>query len=205
MNEMVTKNSKNGRVALAVMRTQPLHLGHKNIADIMLKNFDTVIIGSGSSNQKISIDNPYPINIRLKMWKTLFGDKIKLVPLADLGSTENTNDWCDYVLSKIKNLGLPDPTDYFTGSVADAVWYKGRFFNDKLDIDSNPDDNFKINDIERKLHIIDREKNDIPSATELRQFLVTNHDEWKKWVPEEIHNLVDTEFPKNFRIGKKIV
>lgn len=193
------------RTALAIMRTQPIHLGHTGIANIMINNYDEVIIGSGSADKPVSISNPFPIDIRLQMWKRIHGDRIKLVPLSDLGATQDTNEWCDYVLKKIKGLGLPDPTDYFTGSPADAVWYRGRFFNKECN--SPADDNtqefierYMPNGVFRQLHLVDRDKNYIPSATELRQFMVTRDDGWKRWVPAIIHDLVEEHFPEEFKV-----
>lgn len=193
------------RVALAIMRTQPLHEGHTRIAQRMVSNFDTVIIGCGSADKPVSISNPYPVELRMQMWRNVYGDRIKLVPLADLGATRDTNEWCDYVLKKIRGLGLPDPTDYFTGSPADAIWYRGRFFNTEC---GSPADEgteefikrFMPNGTFRLLHLEERTHNYIPSATELRQFLVTRSDGWKRWVPAVNHALVEEHFPEAFKV-----
>lgn len=193
------------RTALAIMRTMPLHEGHTTIAQKMINNYDTVIIGNGSADKPISIANPFPAEVRMQMWRRVFGDRIKLVPLADLGATRDTNEWCDYVLRKIKGLGLPDPTDYWTGSTADSLWYRGRFFNKECGspADDNVDDfvsRYMPNGVFRQLHLIERTGNVIPSATELRQFLVTRNDGWKRWVPDVIHDLVEEHFPEEFKV-----
>ena len=175
------------RTALAIMRTQPLHKGHTGIADIMTGDYDTVIIGCGSADKPISIGNPFPIEIRMQMWRNIYGDRIKLVPLADLGATRDTNEWCDYVLKKITGMGLPAPTDYFTGSPADAIWYRGRFFNKECGspADDNAEDfmrRYMPNGVFRQLHLVDRVQNYIPSATAVN------------------HSIVEENFPEDFKV-----
>lgn len=193
------------RVGLAIMRTMPLHEGHTRIAQRMINAHDVVIIGCGSADKPVTIQNPFPILVRQQMWKAVYGDRIKLVALNDLGATKDTNEWCDYVLKKIEGLGLPAPTDYYTGSPADAVWYKGRFFNKECGspADDNPEDfvrRYMPNGVFRQLHLEERTHNYIPSATELRQFLVTRDDGWKRWVPAVIHDIVEEHFPEEFKV-----
>lgn len=193
------------RVGLAIMRTMPLHEGHTRIAQRMINAHDVVIIGCGSADKPVTIQNPFPILVRQQMWRAVYGDRIKLVALNDLGATKDTNEWCDYVLKKIEGLGLPAPTDYYTGSPADAVWYKGRFFNKECGspADDNPKDfirRYMPNDVFRQLHLEERTHNYIPSATELRQFLVTRDDGWKRWVPAVIHDIVEEYFPEEFKV-----
>lgn len=194
------------RVGLAIMRTMPLHEGHTRIASRMINAHDVVIIGCGSANKPITIQNPFSVEVRMEMWDRLYGMRVKLVPLADLGATKDTNEWCDYVLKKIQGLGLPNPTDYYTGSPADAIWYRGRFFNKECGspADDNPEDfvaRYMPNGVFRQLHLEERTQNYIPSATELRQFLVTRNDGWKRWVPAVIHDLVEEHFPEEFKVG----
>lgn len=194
------------RVGLAIMRTMPLHEGHTRIAQRMTNAHDVVILGCGSAGKEISIQNPFPVEIRQQMWRAVFGDRIKLVSLHDLGATKDTNEWCDYVLGRIEKLGLPAPTDYYTGSPADAVWYKGRFFNKECGSPADDDTQefvarYMPNGVFRQLHLEERTHNYIPSATELRQFLVTRDDGWKRWVPAVIHDLVEQNFPEEFRVG----
>ena len=193
------------RVGLAIMRTQPIHEGHTRIVQRMINNHDVVILGCGSANKPVSIQNPFPVEVRMEMWDRIYGLRVKLVPLADLGATKDTNEWCDYVLKKVRGVGLPDPTDYYTGSPADAIWYRGRFFNKECGspADDQPDDfiqRYMPNNVFRQLHLEERTHNYIPSATELRQFMVTRDDGWKRWVPAVIHDLVEKHFPEEFKV-----
>lgn len=193
------------RTALAVMRTQPLHEGHVRVVQKMISDYSTVIIGLGSADKSRIPSNPFTIDERIEMWDNVFGDRVRLVPLKDLGATDHTSEWCDYVLKKIKGLGLPAPTDYFTGSMADAVWYRGRFFNAAVGspCDDQTDefiDNYMPDGIFRMLHVVERNGSFIPSATELRTFLQTRTDGWKPWVPAVNHGLVESCYPEEFKV-----
>lgn len=202
--ELIANKPK--RVALAIMRTQPLHFGHTRIIERMISKCSTVIVALGSADKSRLPANPFTIEERITMLDNVFGTRIKIVPLKDLGATSGTNTWCDYALNKIQKLGLPDPTDYFTGSRADAVWYRGRFFNADVGspTDLPPDEfleNYMPNGLLRMLHVENRNGNYIPSATELRTFLQTRTDGWKEWTPEVNHELIEERYPEEFKVG----
>jgi hypothetical protein len=40
----------------------------------------------------------------------------------------------------------------------------------------------------------------VPAATELRSFLETRNDGWKKWVPAVNHNLIESTYPEEFKV-----
>lgn len=194
------------RTGLAIMRCQPLHNGHTRILQRMISKHETAILCLGSADKGRMPNNPFTINERTKMVKNVYGDRIKIVPLNDLGATANTTDWVDYALEKIEKMGMPAPTDYYTGSAADAVWYRSRFFNAAVQspCDDEPDAflaNYMPHGVFRMLHIVERNGSFIPAATELRTFLQTRTDGWKAWVPEVNHELVETAYPEEFKVG----
>lgn len=193
------------RYALANMRVQPPGPGHFRLIDRMLENHDTVIIGIGSTQVSRELANPFTFEERKQMLINVYGDKIKIVPLRDLGTSASTNEWCDYVLRKIKSIGLPDPTDYYAGSKADAIWYRNRFLN--ADVGSELDlseDEFKSrympNGEIRLLHVINRESSGLPSGTEIRTFIQTRTDEWKKYIPAVNHEIIEKCYPEELKI-----
>ena len=197
------------KVSLTVGRFQPLHKGHTRLINRMCEDFETVIVGVGSSQKSREKWDPWTFEERKQMLKNVYGDRIKIVQLTDLGTTEGTNDWADYVISKITKVGLPSPTDYFTGSMADARWYVNRFYlkgvspvpNDNV-FSSRPDDirNFMVDGVFRDLHIIERSSSNFPPATDIRTFLELRSNDWKQWVPGVNWNLVETTFPEQFRV-----
>ena len=192
------------RCALAVMRTQPLHLGHTSIINHMVERCETVIIGLGSAQKKREKHDPWTIEERITMLRNVYADRIKIVPLNDLGLEYGAKAWCDYVLEKMLKLGLPDPTDYFTGSQADGSWYKSSFHHD-----GTPELGVKLAQadgkpfIKRKLHILDRDKNIYPPATEIRMFLELREELWRPWVPAVNHDFIMSTYPEEFKVPKK--
>ncbi len=61
--------------ALYVGRFQPPHRGHISVIKEILKNFDRVIIGIGSAQQKNTANNPFSAAERIKMLKLSLQDE----------------------------------------------------------------------------------------------------------------------------------
>lgn len=203
----------NKRIGFAVMRGQPPHIGHLDILTRITRECDTAILGLGSTGNDIDESNPWTQVIRTEMFRNVFGDRLVIIPLEDLPKKDKNrskNDWVDYVLDMCKKYGYENVTDYYSGSKADAVWYAERFYNETMVdpmIESysdlppfDDDDNFIApNGEERLLHIIDREKNDCPSATEIRTLISLGEvKEWKKWIPRVNHDIILSTYPKKF-------
>lgn len=200
-------------VGLAVVRAEPFG-GHGKLVNEMIWNNETVIIALGSAGAPITKRNPWNIETRQKMIRNVYGDRVKIIPLPDIGADQASNEWVDFVLSKIKKVGLPSPTRYYTGSEADAIWYQDRFYHRDLSYwkpgvaynntkipEKGPNGNFYTGgDILRELLIIDRYQFNIPSATEIRTMIETRSDRWKQWVPEVNHELVESTYPDEFRV-----
>jgi len=194
------------RIALAVMRIQPLHEGHCRIINKMIRDHETAILCIGSSQKSREKWDPYTFEERKKMVQNVYGDRLKIVQLNDLGTVEGTNQWVDYILEKITKIGLPEPTDYFTGSRADGRWYEGRFMPEEKCDDQfgmkNRQDYVNDDVITRVLHVLDRNANPVPAATDLRTFLELRSDDWKEWVPRVNWKIVEYNFPEEFRINE---
>ncbi len=193
------------RVGFAVMRIQPLSDGHRGALNRIAGECETAIIAIGSTQAPMDIYNPWSFEQRKEMVRNVYGDRFKIVPVTDLGTDSTTTDWCEYVLGKLEKLGLPAPTDYYTGSVADAIWYRKHFFTPeeikaKLKLDGRE---YEVNsmDVYPRLHILNRETTIYPPATDIRTFLRLKSDEWKQWVPRVNHKLVESTFPKELITG----
>lgn len=167
------------RIGLAVMRCQPMHLGHVRVLQEALEKCDTVILALGSHG--ISDErNPWSSEIRKEMVKNIFGNSIHVIHVEDL-PRDSSEDWCSYVLKIVELWKLPKPTDYFAGSHEDAFWYREHFESDAKFLDGSS----------RKLHCVDRELNEIPSATEIRAAIFSGDVRfWQKWVPRANWNIV---------------
>jgi len=186
------------RVGLAVMRLQPLHIGHCLIINKMIQECEISIIGLGSAQKNRQEHDPYTVDERMQMIKNIYADRIKVVPLIDLGATR-PEDWTAYIFDKLKKLGMKDPTDYYTGSLVDGLWYKNSFY-----LDGQPkSQQMTSNNILRNLHLLQRNVNQIPSATDIRMSLSLRTDEWKAWVPRVNHSIVEKNYPEKFKIPDK--
>ncbi len=168
-------------IGLMVLRGQPLHDGHVETLFRMSKRHETVLAGLGSTGHPQDPKNPWTQSDRITMVRNVFGSRVNFVYLEDIGAEQGRNDWCDYVIKKCIDSGFDAPTDYYSGSEADATWYKERFPEDKL-------------------HIADRFTTGIPSATDIRLMLAMGDDGWKRWVPEVNHAFIERTFPERFKL-----
>lgn len=91
-------------VALACMRLQPLHFGHTRIINEMIADYETVIIGLGSAGKKPDRRDPWSVEQRTQMLRNVYGNRIKIVPLNDIGSSQTSNDWSITFLKKLTRL-----------------------------------------------------------------------------------------------------
>ena len=103
------------RCGLMIARLQPLHIGHCRILTKMIMECETAILGLGSAQKSRELHDPWTVDERMKMVKNVFGDRLKIVPIVDIGA-KAPSEWVNYLIEKITKLGLKEPTDYFTGS-----------------------------------------------------------------------------------------
>lgn len=96
-------------LGILVGRFQTLHAGHQQMIETALSLCARVGIFVGSSQESGTRKNPFPYELRRKMLENLFGDRISIYPLPDIG-VGNTAAWGDYVLENVKaRFGrLPD-------------------------------------------------------------------------------------------------
>lgn len=215
------------RVGLVVGRLQPFHAGHSNIINRMIEECETAIVCIGSAQKSREKHDPWTIEERMEMLKNVYGafsnngeylgSRIKIIPLVDIGAA-TPQQWVDYIIEKIKKLGLGEPTDYFTGSEFDATWFRDHFASDWRALESHYYNTTNTTNsqptvigdsysryvtedgIFRRLHIFERQEMRVPSATELRGFMELRTDGWKKWVPNVNHELVLKNYPEELKI-----
>jgi len=188
------------KVAFSAMRIQGFHNGHFNLISEMLKNNDVVIIGLGSTQIQRTMNNPYSPSERTEMLWRVFGktSKIKVVPLVDIGAVKK-EDWVHYCMSEIEKKCLPQPTRYYGGSATDVSW-----FVNAVNLEGKPIETY----------IVDRYSSGVMSATEVRKSIANSivdpeitTDEWKRFVPEVLHDFLVEKFPESltleFNLKKK--
>lgn len=204
----------NNRVGLMVGRFQPLHRGHTKNINIMIQDCETAIVCLGSAQKKREKHDPWTVEERMQMLKNVYADRIKIVPLNDLGAA-TPDQWVSYIFDKLDKLGMKNPTDYYSGSEFDASWYKEHFWSDAISsellahrsigggwIDDPKLHKYLTAGVMRTLHILNRDTSPVPSATEIRMSLELRNDMWKKWSSAVNHDIIIENYPEEFKIPK---
>jgi hypothetical protein len=172
-----------------------VHDGHVALVTLALSQCDRVIVALGPSKH-------LPHEIRKEMLKAVFGPLLSFVFLEDIAADETSDDWCEYVLSRIKAHSLPEPTDYYTGSDIDARWYETRFAGS-----NDPSERFgrrvtRSSPVTgKRLHVLNRTLDPTPSGSELGTLIRRRDDGWKAHVPLKIHRLVENHYAPADRVA----
>lgn len=190
-----------GRVGLVVMRAQPLHRGHVALINLMRSDCDLAIVAFGSTQLSRVVRNPFTFEQRVEMLRAVFGGSVKPLPLVDIDSGVNTDDWVEYVLDKIRKLNLPVPTDYYSGSVQDAKWYVNRFAQLTDPVQEVGFVKSYMNAGDKRLHIMDRSMYRIPPAEEIRSLIERRDEEWHQYVPARLTQYIEWNYPAELRVA----
>lgn len=96
-------------LGILVGRFQVVHAGHEQMIQTAVSLCDRVGLFIGSSQESGTSKNPFPYELRKKLLTNLFGDRVEIYPLPDIG-VGNTAAWGDYVLENVqKHFGrFPD-------------------------------------------------------------------------------------------------
>lgn len=194
------------RIGLAVMDAQTLHIGHVMMLMHLMAATSRSIVGIGSVRKFGTEGHPFTFEQRKQMITTVFGeDRFSFIQLDDIDATLDNDEWCEYVLKKVAAIGMPTPTDYFSGSRIDAKWYENHFA--PMD-DTNPlvtvhhaalKTVFENSSTGRRIHIVNREQFGLPSGREVR-FLIEKRDpEWLGYVPQRLHDFIEMNYPPHLR------
>ncbi len=149
--------------ALFIGRFQPFHIGHLHVANKLSKEFDEVIIGIGSSQEKNTKENPFSYNERKAMISnTLKNSKIKNFKIFHVPDLYDDKKWVDYILKKIPKFYIA-----YSGN----QWTIKCFKKHKIKI--------------KKIKLISG-----LSSTKIR-ILITKNKNWEKLVPSEIKKYIE--------------
>jgi nicotinamide-nucleotide adenylyltransferase len=93
--------------ALFIGRFQPFHKGHLKVIQDILKKYDEIIIGIGSSQYNHLLDNPFSEEERKKMIQETFKKKnltnYEIIAIPDIHDPPN---WVSHVLSFVKDFDV---------------------------------------------------------------------------------------------------
>ncbi len=157
------------KVGLVHGRFQPFHNGHKFLVDKMLKECDIGVILIGSA-QKSDKNNPYTLDKRLKMIRSLYKNNRRLFIGAniDLDSPYSKDAQWDIVLSNcVLSLTKQLPTHIYAGVDYIVPWERVKI---------------KINKYKRYNEISGR---DIKKLIREKKF-----SEVKSLVPKEVFRII---------------
>lgn len=113
------------RLGITVGRFQTFHNGHKDMLDKALALCERVGVFIGSSQESGTSNNPLSYEMREELLRRIYGDRIEICPLPDIGVGNNAG-WGEYVLDNaVRRFGaLPDL--FLSGKEARRVeWFDG--------------------------------------------------------------------------------
>ena len=88
------------RLGITVGRFQTFHKGHQYMIDKALAICERVGIFIGSSQESGTEKNPFTYETREGLLKKIYGDRVSVFPLPDIG-VGNNSAWGDYVIDNV--------------------------------------------------------------------------------------------------------
>ena len=165
--EKDSQSNKKEDIALFIGRFQPLHHGHIYVIRNILKSFNTLKIGIGSSQLSNVKNDPFTnderkqfINAALKK-REISSKKYKIYNIPDIF---NAKKWCDHVISIVGEF--------------DVVFSNSSFIRQLFQ-----NKGIKVG---RRLVIFKNKFN----ATNIRNLIAKDDKSWLKLVPKEVYNLI---------------
>ena len=161
---------KSYELGVLVGRFQTIHTGHVEMIEKAIELSDKVGIFIGSSRESRTEKNPFSYEEREKMLKILFGDKISVFPLPDIGVGNNCK-WGEYVMKNVKDRfgRLPD------------LSVSGKEDRRASWLDFPEGESVAELFVPKTIDI---------SATEMREFLICgDRESWEKYTDKKLHPL----------------
>ena len=88
------------KLGITIGRFQVFHKGHQAMIDKAIELCDQVGVFIGSSQESGTNKNPFTYEMRESILKKIYGDRIRIYPLPDIG-VGNNSKWGDYVLNTV--------------------------------------------------------------------------------------------------------
>lgn len=111
--------TKRFKLGFMVGRMQPIHKGHQQLIDFALELCDKFIILLGSSNESGTEANPLSFEERKSLIQKIYGNKIEVYPLVDIG-IGYTNEWNNYLVNTVKFHCNGEVPDFYIGGVEEG-------------------------------------------------------------------------------------
>ncbi|MCQ2485855.1 MAG: adenylyltransferase/cytidyltransferase family protein [Clostridia bacterium] len=166
-------SSKAYELGIMVGRFQTLHTGHQYMIDKAVEICDTVGIFIGSSQESGTEKNPFTYETRRDLLKDIYGDRICVNPLPDIG-VGNNSLWGDYVLKNIVDRFGRTPDLIVSGKESRRTgWFESE-------------DGLCVSElyVPKTIEI---------SATQMREFFINNdYESWKKYTDSRIWDRYET-------------
>lgn len=162
-------------VGLICGRFQTFHKGHESLVETGLKLCDRVLILIGSAQECGTERNPYNINTRTKMLKSIYGDNASVM-IYGLSDMTNENDicpeWGRYLLDNVDRYIYKAPELMIYGNdESRSRWFSPEDIKDTSEF------------------IVNRGRIPI-SATMVREAMVFNkRKEWMDMVNPKLHKM----------------
>jgi len=191
----------NDRVGVMLTRGQVEHLGHGALKAQMMLDNGRNILAFGSSQKSGVLGNPLTSDQKRRAQVGAWGETFKMVFLQDIGATDLSTDWADYVFDRIRSNQLPEPTDLYAGSRAEARWYESHFarldgelhaVRGLFEVWENPATG-------KRIHILDRRRHIEISSSEVRSLIERRDPRWRDMVPAKLWDFYDWEYPPELR------
>lgn len=119
--------NKQYKCGLYVGRFQPIHLGHYNIIDSMLRSCEKVIVAVGSAQEWGTERNPFNYGLRSSLIFKSFGwafPRVMVVPVPDREHPSNDPSWGDYLLKTVQSYTGITPDVIYEGEETErSTWY----------------------------------------------------------------------------------
>ena len=111
--------------ALFIGRFQPFHNGHFQAIQYILKKYDEIVIGIGSSQYSHTVDNPFTSDERIEMIEVTLKSKnitnFKIILIPDI---HNPPKWVDHVLSIYSDFDVVVTNSNLTKKLFSEKGYK---------------------------------------------------------------------------------
>ncbi|MFX0056791.1 MAG: nicotinamide-nucleotide adenylyltransferase [Candidatus Hodarchaeota archaeon] len=162
------KGNNNNGIGLFIGRFQPLHHGHIYIIKNILKSYEQIKIGIGSSQLSNKFNDPFTSDERKLFIEAALKKRMispKKYTIYKIPDIFNAKLWVNHVVSIIGNFGI-----LFSNSDWVRTLFQDAGYN-----------------VAKKITIFKKKYN----GTNIRNLIKNDNDKWKMLVPKEVRVLMD--------------